>query len=70
METDVILVDEPAPMVSRITMNRPEKRNALNHALRGAILAHPRDFFANVASFSIDDQRRTMVENARELTLH
>ncbi len=38
METHVILVDEPAPMVSRITMNRPEKRNALNHALRGAIL--------------------------------
>lgn len=33
-------------------------------------MAHPRDFFANVASFSIDDQRRIMVENARELTLH
>ena len=29
MEADVILVDEPAPIVSRITMNRPEKRNAL-----------------------------------------
>ncbi len=38
MEIDIILVDEPAPMVSRITMNRPEKRNALNHPLRGAIL--------------------------------
>jgi enoyl-CoA hydratase len=38
MEKDIILVDEPAPMVSRITMNRPEKRNALNHPLRGAIL--------------------------------
>jgi len=38
MSTDVILVDDPAPMVRRITMNRPEKRNALNHPLRGAIL--------------------------------
>ncbi len=36
--TDVILIDEPAPQVRRITMNRPEKRNALNHALRGAII--------------------------------
>jgi enoyl-CoA hydratase len=35
---DVVLVDEPAPAVRRITMNRPEKRNALNHALRGGIL--------------------------------
>jgi enoyl-CoA hydratase/carnithine racemase len=42
VETDVILVDEPAPMVSRITMNRPDKRNALNHALRGAVLAQLR----------------------------
>ena len=40
MEADIILVDEPAPMVSRITMNRPEKRNALDHPLRGAILGH------------------------------
>ena len=38
MSDDVILVDEPAPMVSRITMNRPEKRNSLIHPLRGAIL--------------------------------
>jgi enoyl-CoA hydratase len=38
MEKDIILVDEPAPMVSRITMNRPEKRNSLIHPLRGAIL--------------------------------
>jgi enoyl-CoA hydratase len=34
----VILVDEPAPHVRRITMNRPEKRNSLVHPLRGAIL--------------------------------
>jgi enoyl-CoA hydratase len=25
--------------VRRITLNRPEKRNALNHALRGGIIA-------------------------------
>jgi enoyl-CoA hydratase len=31
----VVLIDEPAPHVRRITLNRPEKRNALNHALRG-----------------------------------
>ena len=33
----VILIDNPAPQVRRITMNRPEKRNALNHALRGEV---------------------------------
>ena len=38
MDYSVILVDEPAPQVRRITMNRPEKRNALNHALRGEVL--------------------------------
>jgi enoyl-CoA hydratase len=34
----VVLIDTPAPQVRRITLNRPEKRNALNHALRGGIL--------------------------------
>ena len=47
MSDNIVLVDEPAPMVRRITMNRPEKRNALNHPLRGAILdtlrAHDQD---------------------------
>ena len=38
-EYSVVLIDEPAPHVRRITMNRPEKRNALNHALRGDVLA-------------------------------
>ncbi len=33
-------------------------------------LAQPRDFFANVDSFSLEDQRKIMVENARRLTLH
>jgi predicted TIM-barrel fold metal-dependent hydrolase len=30
--------------------------------------AQPKDFFDNVANFSIDDQRRIMYANARELT--
>lgn len=38
MSDDVILVDDPALHVRRITMNRPEKRNSLIHPLRGAIL--------------------------------
>lgn len=32
-----ILVDEPLPGVSRITLNRPDSRNALNNTLRGEV---------------------------------
>ena len=39
MSEDVVLIDDPAPQVRRITLNRPEKRNALNHALRGGIVS-------------------------------
>lgn len=38
MSPNVILIDDPAPQIRRITLNRPEKRNALNNALRGAII--------------------------------
>jgi enoyl-CoA hydratase len=36
--SDVILLDDPAPHVRRITINRPEKRNALNFAVMGGLL--------------------------------
>ena len=37
MSYDLILVDDISPYVRRITLNRPEKRNALSNALRGEI---------------------------------
>lgn len=36
-EEPILLVDDPAPHVRRLTLNRPAKRNALSNALRGAI---------------------------------
>jgi len=38
-----LLVDDPRPGVRRLTLNRPEKRNALDNALRGALLDALRD---------------------------
>ncbi len=37
-DTEWVILDDPLPRVRRITLNRPEKRNALSHPLRGAIL--------------------------------
>lgn len=36
-EEPILLVDDPAPHVRRLTLNRPAKRNALSNPLRGAI---------------------------------
>ena len=38
MSYSVILVDDPAEGIRRISLNRPEKRNALFHPLRGELL--------------------------------
>ena len=33
-QAPLILIDNPAPFVRRLTLNRPEKRNALSNDLR------------------------------------
>jgi enoyl-CoA hydratase len=38
MSDAILLVEDPIVGVRRITLNRPEKRNALDNALRGALL--------------------------------
>ncbi len=43
MSEDLVLIDEPVPQVRRVTLNRPEKRNALNHPLRRALLGALQD---------------------------
>jgi enoyl-CoA hydratase len=35
----LLLIDQPAPRLARLTLNRPAKRNALSNALRGEMFA-------------------------------
>ena len=37
-ENELVLLDEPAKGVRRITLNRPEKRNAISNDLRAQLL--------------------------------
>jgi enoyl-CoA hydratase len=53
-----ISVDSPADMVSRITLNRPDKRNALSHGLRTELFEALRDADAN------DDVRVIIIRGA------
>jgi enoyl-CoA hydratase len=52
--SDLVLVDHPAPHVRRLTLNRPEKRNALNHPLRGALMDELR-------AADVDDEVRVTI---------
>jgi enoyl-CoA hydratase len=55
---NVILTDDPADGVRRITLNRPEKRNALFHPLRGELLQALRE------ADDDDDIRVTIIRGA------
>lgn len=46
-DSDVLLIDSPLEGVCRLTLNRPEKRNALNNELRGAYFTALREFDQN-----------------------
>jgi enoyl-CoA hydratase len=53
-EEALILADDPAPNVRRLTLNRPAKRNALSNALRG-------DMFAALEAADRDPEVRVVV---------
>lgn len=51
MSRPLVVRDDPAPLVARVTLNRPDKRNALNASLRREVLAavHEADGDPNVS---------------------
>lgn len=55
---ELILIDDPAPLVRRITLNRPNKRNALNNQIRGEI------FHALEQADRDDEVRVTIIRGA------
>jgi len=58
MTYTLLLVDDPAPFVRRITLNRPEKRNAMDATLRREILEALREIDRD------DDVRVTIIRGA------
>jgi enoyl-CoA hydratase len=53
----LILVDDPLPHVRRVTLNRPEKRNALNNPLR-------REIMEALRAGDLDDDIKVMIVRA------
>jgi enoyl-CoA hydratase len=56
-KADLVLLDDPLPHVRRLTLNRPKKRNALNHPLRGQLMQALRDG-------DLDDSVKVMIIRA------
>ncbi|GAA0617257.1 crotonase/enoyl-CoA hydratase family protein [Sporichthya brevicatena] len=54
MSGGLVLVDEPIPLVRRLTLNRPGKRNAMNNALRT-------ELFAQLRAADVDREVRVIV---------
>ena len=52
--TDLILADDPAPHIRRLTLNRPDKRNALSNDLR-------RDLYAALDDADRDSNVRVII---------
>ncbi|CAA0125759.1 Putative enoyl-CoA hydratase EchA13 [BD1-7 clade bacterium] len=49
-----LLIDDPKPSVKRITLNRPDKRNAINNEMR-------KELFETLAMFDRDDSVRVTI---------
>ena len=54
MADALVLIDDPAPQVRRLTLNRPGKRNALSNGLRG-------ELFSALRAADADQQIRVVI---------